>query len=157
MLFSFLFIGSNPLRWTLYSLLFLPLSQFKSYKTEAYISENRVRKRVCGNPANPRHCWPNRHYIFLVRLSWSRWQDLNLRPLRPERSTLPNWATPRQRNYYIIFFDPCQALFSDSPRFLFCSCQTYVTSTSKNKIWFSLTPIADLQSKLWGLSIVHST
>ena len=26
---------------------------------------------------------------------WSRWQDSNLRPLRPERSALPNWATPR--------------------------------------------------------------
>ena len=51
-------------------MLFLPLSQFKSYKTEAYISVNRVRKRVCGNPANPHHCRPNRHYIFLVRLSW---------------------------------------------------------------------------------------
>ena len=27
--------------------------------------------------------------------TWSRWQDLNLRPLRPERSALPNWATSR--------------------------------------------------------------
>ena len=26
---------------------------------------------------------------------WSGWQDLNLRPLRPERSALPNWATSR--------------------------------------------------------------
>ena len=26
---------------------------------------------------------------------WSRWEDLNLRPLRPERSTLPDCATPR--------------------------------------------------------------
>ena len=24
---------------------------------------------------------------------WSRWQDLNLRPLAPEASALPNWAT----------------------------------------------------------------
>ena len=31
----------------------------------------------------------------LSHLLWSRWQDLNLRLLRPERSTLPNWATPR--------------------------------------------------------------
>ena len=30
---------------------------------------------------------------------WSRWQDSNLRLLRPERSALPNWATPR---YLII-------------------------------------------------------
>ena len=26
---------------------------------------------------------------------WSRWRDLNPRPLRPERSALPSWATPR--------------------------------------------------------------
>ena len=25
----------------------------------------------------------------------SRWQDSNLRPLRPERNALPSWATPR--------------------------------------------------------------
>ena len=30
---------------------------------------------------------------------WSRWQDSNLRLPRPERGTLPNWATPR---YYIL-------------------------------------------------------
>ena len=29
---------------------------------------------------------------------WSRWQDSNLRLLRPERSALPNWATPRYYN-----------------------------------------------------------
>ena len=28
-------------------------------------------------------------------LFWSRWQDSNLRLLRPERSALPNWATSR--------------------------------------------------------------
>ena len=27
---------------------------------------------------------------------WSRWQDSNLRPLRPERSALPSWATSRK-------------------------------------------------------------
>ena len=27
--------------------------------------------------------------------TWSEWRDLNPRPLRPERSTLPNCATPR--------------------------------------------------------------
>ena len=31
------------------------------------------------------------------RASKSRRQDSNLRPLRPERSALPNWATPRYR------------------------------------------------------------
>ena len=43
-------------------------------------------------------------YQFQVHLShdkwlcyglWSRWRDSNPRPLRPERSALPNWATPR--------------------------------------------------------------
>ena len=29
-------------------------------------------------------------------LFWSEWRDLNPRPLRPERSTLPNCATPRK-------------------------------------------------------------
>ena len=31
---------------------------------------------------------------------WSRRQDLNLRPLRPERNALPNCATPRS-NYHL--------------------------------------------------------
>ena len=38
--------------------------------------------------------------IFFVYPLWSRWQDSNLRPLRPERSALPNWATPRQCTLY---------------------------------------------------------
>ena len=29
-------------------------------------------------------------------LSWSRWQDLNLRPFGPEPNALPNCATPRK-------------------------------------------------------------
>ena len=37
--------------------------------------------------------------VVFLPFFWSRWQDLNLRPLRPERSALPNWATPRC-NYY---------------------------------------------------------
>ena len=30
-----------------------------------------------------------------ISFHWSRWRDLNPRPLRPERSALPSWATPR--------------------------------------------------------------
>ena len=40
----------------------------------------------------------------------SRWQDSNLRPLRPERSALPNWATPRCRSWstnYILTYADC--------------------------------------------------
>ena len=43
----------------------------------------------------------------------SRRQDSNLRPLRPERSALPNWATPRLdyvRKYNIDLWK-CQLLF----------------------------------------------
>ena len=32
---------------------------------------------------------------------WSRWEDLNLRLLRPERSALPNWATPRYKPWIL--------------------------------------------------------
>ena len=31
---------------------------------------------------------------------WSRWQDSNLRLLRPERSALPSWATPRCIHFF---------------------------------------------------------
>lgn len=33
---------------------------------------------------------------------WWRRQDLNLRPLRPKRSALPNWATSPSNNYTLI-------------------------------------------------------
>ena len=54
--------------------------------------------------------------VCVSRLSiWSRWQDLNLRPLRPERSALPNWATPR----YLIFIQiSCFCWFFDFIRAL---------------------------------------
>ena len=39
------------------------------------------------------------HYTTGLRhFNWSGRQDLNLRPLRPERSALPGCATPRQLN-----------------------------------------------------------
>ena len=43
----------------------------------------------------------------------SRRQDSNLRPLRPERSALPNWATPRLDyvRKYNIDLRKCQQLF----------------------------------------------
>ena len=33
--------------------------------------------------------------MFLIIQNWSRWQDLNLQPLGPKPSALPNWATSR--------------------------------------------------------------
>ena len=42
---------------------------------------------------------PPQNGIFATGISWSRREDLNLRPLRPERSALPDCATPR--NYGI--------------------------------------------------------
>ena len=41
--------------------------------------------------------WPTSHIYFFFAYRQSRRQDLNLRPLRPERSALPNWATPRAK------------------------------------------------------------
>ena len=35
------------------------------------------------------------HYALIQSGFLSGWQDLNLRPPRPERGTLPNWATSR--------------------------------------------------------------
>ncbi len=35
---------------------------------------------------------------------WSRRQDLNLRPLRPKRSALPNWATSRYCYNILLYF-----------------------------------------------------
>ena len=33
----------------------------------------------------------------------SEWQDLNLRPLRPERSALPSWATLRENKEFVYY------------------------------------------------------
>ena len=55
---------------------------------------------------------------------WSRWRDLNPRPLRPERSALPNWATPR--NTTVILYHTHQTL---SRRFfLFCILFAFFTA-----------------------------
>ena len=46
--------------------------------------------------ATPRlnYCNKIKHFVVVLYL-WSRWQDSNLRPPRPERGALPSWATPR--------------------------------------------------------------
>ena len=38
-------------------------------------------------------------------ISWSEWLDLNQRPLGPEPSALPNWATPR-KSIVLCYFIP---------------------------------------------------
>ena len=43
------------------------------------------------------------------RTSWSEWRDLNPRPLGPEPSAIPNFATPRKHDYYSPLIPVCQA------------------------------------------------
>ena len=64
--------------------------------------------------------------IFFVYPLWSRWQDSNLRPLRPERSALPNWATPRQ--YTLYHREKGISLYHDKLHYGICS--TSVQSAS---------------------------
>ena len=45
--------------------------------------------------------------IFCSAPFWSRWQDLNLRPLDPKSRALPNWATSR---YYISKYSQLYSL-----------------------------------------------
>ena len=53
--------------------------------------------------------WIKKSTCFHKSIFWSRWRDSNTRPLRPERSALPNWATPRNIKFYLIFmfFNEC--------------------------------------------------
>ena len=78
---------------------FKPITEISPIKTEKTLIKSEF---FCG-------------YIFFVALWWSRWQDLNLRPLRPERSALPNWATPR---YLILYANLLLCAFLHSTRAL---------------------------------------
>ena len=60
-----------------------------------------VKKRVCLYEKNE-SC--NTNGIITFVLIWSRWQDSNLRPHRPERYALPNCATPRFFTSFSTFF-----------------------------------------------------
>ena len=42
------------------------------------------------------------HFSCCFKSRWSGRHDLNVRPLRPERSAPPNWATPRWHLIFII-------------------------------------------------------
>ncbi len=59
-----------------------------------------VLTRLIRKRADPGHRRPQ---------DWSEWQDLNLRPLRPERSALPGCATLRLRALYSGHLIPSQA------------------------------------------------
>lgn len=72
------------------------------------INENydRHKKEAVWNTIQLHDLSGNRTRVYAVRgrrldrltnRPESRRQDSNLRPLRPERSALPNWATPRLR------------------------------------------------------------
>src|ERR1700680_1167461 len=45
------------------------------------------------------------HFVF--GLCWSEWQDLNLRPPRPERGALPDCATLRLTRRFYSVGPPC--------------------------------------------------
>ena len=51
-------------------------------------------------------------------LPWSECRDLNPRPLGPEPSAIPNFATPRKLLYYKQKNAGCQALNSKTPEIL---------------------------------------
>ena len=53
--------------------------------------------------------WVSLNWSFKIK--WSGWRDLNARPLRPERSALPNWATSRHGMDDIKFISNCPLLF----------------------------------------------
>ena len=88
--------------------------------------------------------------VFTACRRWSRWQDLNLRPLRPERSALPSWATPRfavhspwQLLYYTAAFDRCQQFFKKNFSWMICKgCCT------KAGVSYRLTKFAKLSQRL---------
>ena len=53
-------------------------------------SRSRSKHQIFGERKSPAR------NLRVETLDWSRWEDLNLRPPRPERGALPNWATPRK-------------------------------------------------------------
>src|SRR3982751_2698658 len=46
-----------------------------------------------------------RRFLGDGRAEWSEWQDLNLRPPRPERGALPGCATLRQQSGKAVYSD----------------------------------------------------
>ena len=58
---------------------------------------------------------PHRYQCDVI--IWSECRDLNPRPLGPEPSAIPNFATPRKLGYYSADFGICQGVFSPFPGF----------------------------------------
>ena len=56
--------------------------------------------------------------VLCGTLPWSECRDLNPRPLGPEPSAIPNFATPRKLLYYKQKNAGCQALNSKTPEIL---------------------------------------
>ena len=72
--------------------------------TENPIAAFRRLRRTCSAGSHPTNSIKSKTPPVWERFYfWSRWQDSNLRPLRPERSALPNWATPRDIKLYDFF------------------------------------------------------
>ena len=74
----------------------------------------------CSNPATQIRYQKKKadaksvHFLF-----WSEWRDSNPRPLGPEPSAIPNFATPRSDDYYSGMRMKSQVLFSEKPLILF--------------------------------------
>ena len=74
----------------------------------------------CSNPATQiryqkrKRTQKSVHFLF-----WSEWRDSNPRPLGPEPSAIPNFATPRSDDYYSGMRMKSQVLFSEKPLILF--------------------------------------
>ena len=77
-------------------------------RTDFPVGSNLVHQKILKINA------PNWGHSFLT---WSEWQDSNLRPLRPERSALPDWATLRLLADYAPVFYKMQLFLS-----LFSTC-----------------------------------
>ena len=66
---------------------------------------------------------------------WSECRDLNPRPLGPEPSAIPNFATPRKLGYYSADFGVCQGVISPFPGFfrhLGAKRQAHALGTASN-------------------------
>ena len=76
----------------------------------------------------------------------SAWQDSNLRPLRPERSALPSWATRRRLVYYATIYIICQA--PKGKKYFSKNLNNY-WQLEQFKIWLFL---SDEVTQIWNLS-----
>ena len=73
----------------------------------------------CSNPATQIRYQKEKDVFWTSFSFWSEWRDSNPRPLGPEPSAIPNFATPRSDDYYSGMRMKSQVLFSEKPLILF--------------------------------------